>query len=62
VRHQEERRSGLAPKIEKKIQNDATGGAVQIARGLVRHEDGRLGAKARGHGDALLLAAGELSG
>ena len=47
--------------LEQAVDDDAAGGAVEVAGRLVGQDDAHAGGEGAGDGDALLLAAGKLA-
>lgn len=60
MRHQNKRGAFLAIERQQEVQNLLAVGAVEIAGGLVGHQDGRLHHKSASQGHTLLFAAREL--
>ncbi len=48
--------------LEEEVEDDGAVGGIEVAGGLVGHEDGGAEHEGAGEGDALLFAAGELDG
>ena len=62
VGDEDEGGAGALVVLKQEVENHAAVGGVEVAGGLVGHDDGRLDDEGAGDGDALLLAAGELDG
>ena len=60
VGDEHQRRAAVALQREQQVDDLPAGGLVEVAGGLVGHQDRRVGRDGAGDGDALLLAAGEL--
>ncbi len=60
MRHQHQRRAAPRPLLEDEIHDGAARRLVEIAGGLVGHQDRWVGGERPGERDALLLAAGQL--
>ena len=58
---EQERGAGALLQREQKVHDFGAGGLVEIAGRLVGEDEGGLWRERPGHGDALLLAAGELA-
>ncbi len=60
VGHEDEGRPPITLEAKEQVHDLAAGGLVEVAGGLVGHQDRRIGCDGAGDGDALLLAAREL--